>query len=238
MKRFLAVLCVSALLAPVLSHADDEGPLSFKADIGNAASVQRGARDFMNYCSGCHSLKYLRYERFAADYDIPKDVVKQDLVFLSGEKVSSEMVNAMSAGDAGTWFGKAPPDLTLEAEVRSPRWIYNYLQSFYLDPTRPTGVNNPLLPGAAMPDVLWALQGFQQQVKDKDGETHLESVSQGSMSEAEFRGFAADVTNFLTYASAPDALHREALAPKVLLYLLVLLVLVYLLKKEFWRDVH
>jgi len=239
MKRLIAVLSFMALLAPALSHAEgDEGPLAFSADVANSASVERGARDFMNYCSGCHSLKYLRYERLGADYGIPKSLLRKDLVFLFGEKTSAEMVNAMSPEDAQTWFGKAPPDLTLEAEARSPQWIYNYLQSFYLDSSRPTGFNNPLLPGVAMPDVLWSLQGLQTMTEDKDGVMHFSPASKGSMTPAQFQGFVGDITNFLSYAASPDKLERSSLGPKVLLYLLVLLVVCYLLKKEFWRDVH
>ena len=239
MKRFIAVLTFMALLAPAMSHAEgDEGPMPFSADVANTASLQRGARDFVNYCSGCHTLQYLRYERMAADLHIPKTLLEQNLMFVQGLKASSHMINAMSSSDAESWFSKAPPDLTLEAEVRSPRWIYNYLQSFYIDASRPSGVNNPLLPGVAMPDVLWSLQGWQKQVTEKGGESHFEAVSKGTMTEDQFRGFVGDITNFLTYAASPDALERSSLGPKVILYLLILMALAYLLKKEFWRDVH
>lgn len=238
MKRLIVVLTFMALLVPALSHAEDDGPLAFSADVGNIASVQRGARDFVNYCAGCHTLKYLRYNQMASALDIPETLLKKDLMFVSGLKTSSEMINAMSPSDGKAWFNKAPPDLTLEAEYRSPRWIYNYLQSFYLDPKRPTGVNNPLLKNVAMPDVLWSLQGWQRLVTDKDGTTHFEAASKGSMTEEQFRGFVADVTNFLTFASSPDQIERSSLGPKVIIFLLILLVLTYLLKKEFWRDVH
>lgn len=238
MRRLIVVLTFMVLLAPVLSHAEDDGPLHFSADVGNTTSVQRGARGFVNYCSACHTLKYLRYNQMAAGLGIPEKLLKQNLMFVEGLKPSSEMINAMSADDGKTWFGKAPPDLTLEAEYRSPRWIYNYLQSFYLDPKRPNGVNNPLLQNVAMPDVLWSLLGWQKQVTDKDGTTHFVTVSKGSMTAAQFRGFVADITNFLTFAASPDKIERSSLGPKVIIFLLILLVLTYLLKKEFWRDIH
>ncbi len=240
MKHYIAVLTFIVLLAPALSHAEgDEGAIPFTADVGNTASVQRGARDFVNYCSGCHTLKYLRYNQMASGLNIPEKLLKKNLMFVSGLKPSSEMINAMSPSDAKSWFNKAPPDLTLEAGYRSPQWIYNYLQSFYLDPKRPTGVNNPLLKNVAMPDVLWSLQGWQKQVQDKAGDgSHMQAVSKGSMTEAQFRSFVADVTNFLTFASSPDQVERSSLGPKVIIFLLILLVLTYLLKKEFWRDIH
>lgn len=239
MKHFIALLAFAALILPGLSHAEAaDGPLSFEAAPGDTASVQRGARNFVNYCSGCHTLKYMRYNRLAADLGISKDTLKSSLMFVKGLKTGSHMTNAMSAAEATKWFGKVPPDLTLEAEFKDPQWIYNYLQSFYLDPSRPMGVNNPLLPNVAMPNVLWSLQGWQKQVTDKDGESHLEAVSKGSMSEKEFQGFVGDIVNFLTYAAAPEHTMRMIIGPPVLIYLLIMFVLCYLLKKEFWRDVH
>lgn len=239
MKRLIVVLTFMALLVPALSHAEgDEGPLPFSADVGDTASVQRGARDFVNYCSGCHTLKYLRYNQMASGLGIPEAMLKKNLMFVSGLKSSSEMINAMTPSEGEAWFNKAPPNLTLEAGYRSPRWIYNYLQSFYLDPKQPTGVNNTLLKNVAMPDVVWSLQGWQKQVTDKDGETHFEPASKGSMTQAQFQGFAADITNFLAFASSPDQIERSSLGPKVIIFLLILLVLTYLLKKEFWRDIH
>jgi len=238
MRRLIVVLTFMTLLAPVLSHAEDDGPLPFSADVGNTASVQRGAHDFVSYCSACHTLKYLRYNQMAAGLDIPEKQLKQNLMFVGGLKPSSEMINAMSADDGKAWFGKAPPDLTLEAEYHNPRWVYNYLQNFYLDPKRPNGVNNLLLKNVAMPDVLWSLQGWQKQVTDKDGATYFVTVSKGSMTADQFNGFVTDVTNFLTFAASPDKIERSSLGPKVIIFLLILLVLTYLLKKEFWRDIH
>lgn len=239
MMRSITALIFIALLVPSAASAEYQGPLPFSADVGNTASLQRGARDFVNYCAGCHTLKYLRYNQLAAGIGIPKKLLKNNLMFVSGLKSSQHMVNAMTAADAKAWFNKAPPDLTLEAEYRSPRWIYNYLQGFYLDPKRPTGVNNILLKNVAMPDVVWSLQGWQKKVENKTtGDVHLVAASKGSMTRAQFQRFAADITNFLTFAASPDALQRDSLAPKVIIFLIILFILCYLLKKEFWRDVH
>ena len=238
--RALLAVAFAALLLPALAHAEEGGSgpgwMEFKASPGNVASVQRGARDFMNYCSGCHSLKYLRYERLAKDTGIPEHLLKQDLMFAKDLKVGDHMTSAMPEKEATTWFGKAPPDLTLEANVRGAGWIYNYLQHFYLDDSRPSGVNNPQLPGVAMPDVLWSLQGWQKLDEGKDPK--FVSVSKGSMSPEQFQAFVADLTNFLDYAASPERSERLSLGLKVMIYLIIFAALMYLLNREFWRDIH
>jgi len=248
MKRI--VLLVSGLLlaatavAPAAWADDEMEPLKFKSDVGNVAAVQRGGRDFLAYCSGCHSLKYLRYNRVGADLGIPDDLVKQNLIF-SDAKIGDTIQSAMPAQSAD-WFGRVPPDLSLEVKAKGADWVYSYLQSFYLDDKRPMGVNNVYLPGVSMPAVLGELQGWQKMVTRKekvgDGEKdvfdHLESVQPGSMSPEEFKAFVSDLTNFLDYASEPGQTQRVALGLPVMLYLVVLLILCYLLKKEFWKDVH
>jgi ubiquinol-cytochrome c reductase cytochrome c1 subunit len=237
MNRWLVVLMSAALLVPAMAAADEGELMQFKPS-GNVASLQRGARDFMAYCSGCHSLKYVRYNRMAADLDIPADVLRKNLMFTSS-KPGDTILPAMPAANATEWFGQKPPDLTLEAEFRGVNWIYTYLQSFYVDPTRPQGVDNLVFPNVAMPDVLWSLQGWQVAEKDADGDgKHLKLVSPGSMDAEQYREFVGDLTNFLGYTTAPDKKQRMTVGLCVILYLIMLTILFYLLKKEFWRDVH
>lgn len=236
----LALVFSCLLLAAPALRAQEIVPMQFKAELGNEASLQRGARDFMSYCSGCHSLKYLRYNRMAEDLHIPEDLLKQDLIF-SGAKVGDPIGTSMPALSEG-WFGRVPPDLTLETKARGADWVYSYLMSFYLDGTRPLGVNNLFLPAVAMPAVLGQLQGWQVKVSAPEGSEsaadQLKLAVPGSMSPEEYKAFVGDLTNFLAYAAEPTTHERTSLGWKVLAYLLVLLVLTYLLKKEFWRDVH
>jgi len=221
----------------------------FAVDTANVAGLQRGARDFMAYCSGCHSLKYLRYNRVAQDLGIPEEMLKANLMFTS-DKPGEAIVSAMPK-NAAEWFGAQPPDLSLTARSRGADWVADYLQSFYLDPSRPLGVNNAVLPGASMPHVLWELQGWQAKVEHHaaEGEGHgeaaaehgakkFELVQRGKLSPEEYKKFVGDLTNFLVYAAEPGREHRKAVGWKVLAFLSVFFVLAYLLKKEYWKDVH
>lgn len=235
----IGLLCAVALVVPNLAAAEGGSlPLTFRASPDNVKSVQRGARDFMNYCAGCHTLKYLRFSRLGDDVGISKEMLQKNLMFVQGQKTTSHITNAMPSAEGKAFFGKAPPDLTLEAGFRSPKWIYNYLHGFYLDPERPTGVNNTLIKNVAMPDVIWSLQGWQKQVKGKDGDPRLELVSQGSMTPDQFDAFVADLTNFLAYAATPEHHLRATIGPFVLLYLVILGGFCYLVKRAFWKDVH
>ncbi|MBA4286630.1 MAG: cytochrome c1 [Xanthomonadaceae bacterium] len=240
-----AVVAAGALVANLAGANAGVELLHFSADSGNAASVQRGARNFMAYCSGCHSLKYLRYNRLGEDLGIPDDVLKKNLMFTS-DKLGDPIKVAMPAASE-QWFGRVPPDLSLETRARGADWVYTYLLSFYLDESRPLGVNNTVLAGASMPHVLWELQGWQKKAEHKaegehDGGHHggspFEKVTDGSLKPAEYEAFVVDLVNFLDYASEPGKQARISLGLKVMLYLFGLLVLTYLLKKEFWRDVH
>lgn len=240
-----AALAAAALLPQAASANTGVSLLHFSADSGNLPSVQRGARNFMAYCSGCHSLKYLRYERIGEDLKIPTDVLKKNLMFAT-DKVGDQIKVAMPAA-SGEWFGRVPPDLSLETRARGADWVYTYLLSFYLDDSRPMGVNNTVLAGASMPHVLWELQGWQKKAEHTaegahDGGHHegsaFEQVSQGSLTPSEYQGFVTDLVNFMDYASEPGKQARIATGLKVMLYLFVLLGLAYLLKKEFWRDIH
>lgn len=244
--KSLALALTGLLLAASAVRADDEvKTLPFSESSGNIASVQRGARDFMAYCSGCHSLKYLRYNRIGHDLGISDDMLKKNLIF-SGVKVGEPMVSAMPAKQSEDWFGRTPPDLSLETKARSPEWVYSYLMGFYLDSSRPFGVNNLYLQNVAMPAVLGELQGWQVKAEEGKGgaaESHeelpLKLAQPGSMTPEEYKAFVTDLTNFMVYAAEPTAAERQSTGWNVLFYLVFLLLpLTYFLKKEFWRDVH
>jgi ubiquinol-cytochrome c reductase cytochrome c1 subunit len=164
----------------------------------------------------------------------------------TSQKPFDGIVSAMPA-DAANWFGKQPPDLSLMAREKGPDYIYSYLKGFYVDDTRPWGVNNVYLPGTGMPDVVASVQGLQRPVykneKDADGSDHMvlqgvDALSKGSLSPEEYDGFARDIANFLDYAGEPVKAKRQLLGVFVTLFLLVGFVLAYLLKKEYWKDVH
>jgi ubiquinol-cytochrome c reductase cytochrome c1 subunit len=248
MKRMLSrlTLALAGVLLAGVASANEVELKNFRGDYGNVASLQRGARDYMAYCSGCHSMKYVRYSRIGEDLQIPTDLLKSNLML--GTDKPGDMIKSAMPDAAEQWFGRQPPDLSLAARSRGSDWIYTYLQSFYLDPSRPTGVNNPVLPGASMPNVLWELQGWQAKPEHKaaaegkageaKAEHEFEQVTKGSMTPEEYREFIGDITNFMAYAAEPVKKQRIHLGFKVLLFLSLLMILTILLKKEFWRDVH
>jgi ubiquinol-cytochrome c reductase cytochrome c1 subunit len=243
-KRLLPLLLI---LVPVLTLAAEDGVHLDKANIDpdNQQSLQRGARLFVNYCLSCHAAGLMRYERMGQDLGISELQVAENLMFTGG-KVGDLMTVATDPEDAVEWFGTVPPDLSVIARARGVDWLYTYLRSFYLDPSRVTGVNNLVFPDVGMPDVLWELQGWQKPVittvKDADGTEHkvidLELVKPGLMSPKEFDRAVRDLVNFLDYMAEPGKHDRQALGVKVILFLLVFLVVAYLMKKEFWKDVH
>lgn len=248
MKNFVFAKFAAGLLACLMTFgtaqaSEGAGLQSASVSLDDVASLQRGARLFFNYCSGCHSLQYLRYSRIAEDLKLdPKDV-EQNLVF-TGVKVGEHAVSHMPPADGTKWFGKAPPDLTLEARSKGPDWIYTYLKSFYLDPTRPLGWNNTLFANASMPNPLWELQGIQVAVPKPAAEGHeagiekLDLHTPGRQTPEQFDRTVRDITAFLQYAAEPAALQREATGIWVLLYLALFTLIAYLLKHEFWKDVH
>ncbi len=211
-------------------------------DLGDRASLQRGAQLYMNYCAGCHSLKFMRYSRMAEDLGLTEDEVMNNLN-LTGAAYGEHILSSMPAEQAGKWFGQAPPDLSLITRVRGPDWVYTYLKSFYLDESRPLGWNNTLFPNASMPNPLWEMQGLQQAVHgevDDIGEptvAHLELGTPGSQNAQQFDQTVRDITTFLEYVGEPAALKRQSMGVWVLLFLIVLTLLAWLLKQEYWRDV-
>jgi ubiquinol-cytochrome c reductase cytochrome c1 subunit len=243
-KRLLPLLLI---FVPALTVAVEGGVHLDKANIDpdNQQSLQRGARLFVNYCLSCHAAGLMRYERMGQDLGISEPQVAENLMFTGG-KVGDLMTVATNPEDAVEWFGTVPPDLSVIARARGVDWLYTYLRSFYLDDSRVTGVNNLVFPDVGMPDVLWELQGWQKPVittvKEADGTERkvidLELVEPGLLSPKEFDRAVRDLVNFLDYMAEPGKHDRQALGVKVILFLLVFLVVAYLMKKEFWKDVH
>jgi ubiquinol-cytochrome c reductase cytochrome c1 subunit len=238
-------------------------------DLDDRGSLQRGAQLYMNYCVGCHSLKYMRYSRIAEDLGLSEEQVMQNLNF-TGAKFGEHIISSMPAQPATPatggekWFGKAPPDLSLISRVRGSDWVYTYLKSFYLDESRPLGWNNKLFPNASMPNPLWEMQGNQRPVfaekidtgeKDDKGKPimacakgqveiddacvkQLVVASPGSQNAEDFDRTARDIAAFLEYVGEPAALKRQKLGVWVILFLSFFAFLAWLLKREYWRDVH
>ncbi len=214
-------------------------------DVSNIGSLQRGAKIFVNYCMGCHSAKYVRYNRLASDLEITEDQLLNNLMFLGGKPFDT-MRNAMPAADAERWFGVTPPDLSLVARSRGTDFLWTFMKSFYIDDARPTGVNNLVIESVAMPHVLWELQGMQRAVfeeqKHEDGSSitvfeRFESVTPGILSPEEYDRFVRDLVNFLEYIGEPIQLERRRLGIWVLMFLLVFGLFAYGLKNEIWKDI-
>jgi ubiquinol-cytochrome c reductase cytochrome c1 subunit len=209
-------------------------------NIANTASLQRGAKYFVNYCLGCHSAQYVRYNRLAEDLQLSEEQLTENLMF-TGEQIFDTMDNAMRPEDAARWFSIAPPDLSLIARSRGTDYIYTFLRSFYLAPDRPTGVDNIVLPGTAMPHVLWQLQGTQRAVfGEHDGVQEFEEfepVKPGELAASDYDNVVRDIVNFLDYIGEPIKRERQQLGIRVIGFLLVFLLIAFMLKKEIWKDV-
>ncbi|MFB3089942.1 MAG: cytochrome c1, partial [Gammaproteobacteria bacterium] len=215
-------------------------------DISDKASLQRGARTFVNYCMGCHSAAYMRYNRMGDDLGIEESILQNNLMF-GTDKSGDTMTIAMQKDDAEKFFGTAPPDLSVNARSRGADWLFTYFMTFYRDDSRPFGVNNLAFKDVAMPHVLWELQGIQKPVyktvQKEDGSQrevidHLELETPGTLDSDGYQNTVNDLVNFLVYVGEPAQIQRRSVGVIVILYLLVLLVIVYLLKKEFWKDIH
>jgi ubiquinol-cytochrome c reductase cytochrome c1 subunit len=257
--RFAVALAVTALFgvaevraapAPIAKGGVDWTAWKAGNDIDNLASLQRGARNFMNYCSGCHSIKYKRYTRMAEDLRIPEEDLEKYLL-LPGDKKTDYIITALSPADGEDWFGKAPPDLSLIVRARGADYVFQFLKTFYSDPSTPSGVNNLALPGTAMPHVLSDLQGVQTatfqtiEQKGSDGSVSTQQAFvkfdpdvPGSMSEAEYDEFIRDTVNFLDYVGEPAQLVRRSVGIWVILFLLAFTGIAYLLKREYWKDIR
>ena len=243
MKKTLTVLFALLALPGIAAAAGGEtAPAASNANLNDAASLQRGARLFMNYCVSCHSIEFMRYARIADDLGLSEEQVMQNLNF-TGAKFGETVKVAMDSADATLWFGKAPPDLSLTARARGVDWIYDYLKSFYWDEKTATGWNNTRLPNASMPHVLWELQGIQRPVyaTGADGATVVSGFvldDAGKAKAAAYDEVARDIANFMQYVGEPAALQRQALGAWVVLFLALFTFIAWLLKREFWSDLH
>jgi ubiquinol-cytochrome c reductase cytochrome c1 subunit len=243
MKNLFIML---GLLLPFAVQASGEDVHLDKAPISatNQASLQRGAKVFVNYCLNCHGASAMRYNRLK-DIGLTDEQIKANLLF-AGEKVGETMQVGMKSNDAKAWFGAQPPDLSVIARSRTPDWLYTYLRSFYRDDTRPTGWNNTVFPNVGMPHALWELQGEQHLKvaagKDAPGnaaESHeLVLAKPGKMSPAEYDAMVADLVNYLAFMAEPAKVKRLQLGVVVLFALGILFLFALALKKEFWKDVH
>src|SRR6185295_9078141 len=243
--RWRLVLALAALFAGAATASEAPGGVIKPAhnDITNLASLQRGARNFVNYCMGCHSAKYMRFSQLATDLALTEDDVQANLMFV-GSRIYDTMDTAMPAEKARQWFGNAPPDLSLIVRSRGADYVYTFLRSFYEDPARPTGVNNAVLPGTAMPHVLAALQGLQrprfEEKVNKEGKTFKELVGlepgvPGEMPAATYDSFVRDTVTFLEYVAEPAKAKRLSLGVWVILFLLMFTAFSWFLYKEYWK---
>lgn len=252
-----AVFASSAFAATEINY--DMEP--YEPDLEDKPSLQNGMRLYANYCLGCHQLEYQRYERTVDDLGIPHDVALENLVF-TGQKIGELMTNAMDPARAKNWFGTTPPGLTMITRFKSPEYVYNYLKTFYVDESRPFGVNNKVFENVGMPNVMVDLQGVQRNgciqvpriaenggemrdpknpgvpiTEEKCDQLYLEEGT-GSMTPEEFDAAVKDLTNFLHYVGEPSRLERQRIGIYVLLFLVILGCFTYLLNREYWKDVH
>jgi len=239
-KTILAILMV----LPTLAMASG-GAYIDKADfdLQNKESLQRGARLFVNYCLSCHSAAYQRYNRMAEDIGLTNAQVSSNLMFAS-DKVGETMTIAMQTEDAKIYFGTQVPDLSVVARARGANWLYTYLRTFHTDDSRPFGVNNTTFKDVGMPHVLWELEGMKKLVNAEEMHEQpgtapkFETVSTGKMSTAEYDNAMRDLTAFMVYMGEPAQLVRYELGIYVLLFLVLLFLVAYPMKKEFWKDIH
>ena len=203
-------------------------------DLSDKASLQRGAKTFVNYCLSCHEAAFMRYNRMATDLDLTEEQVIQNLMFASA-KIGDTMTVAMRAEDAEKWFGVTPPDLSVISRARGTDWLNTYLRTFYLDDSKPVGTNNLAFKDVGMPHVFWEQQGYFANDIETGG---LTPVTEGTLSTHDYNLMVADLVNFLAYVGEPSKIQRLALGKWVLLYLVLLFLVAYPMKKAFWRDIH
>ena len=247
LKHLARIVAIGSwfVAATALAAGGSDVPME-KAEIepDNVNSLQRGARNYMNYCSGCHSAQYVRFNTIGDALELTDDQLVDNLMF-NAEKTFETIRSSMPAADAARWYGVAPPDLSLMARAKGSDYIYNFLKGFYLDPDSPTGVDNLVLAGTSMPHVLWELQGFRQGIFSEhtdDGVTTLQfesfqPVTTGSLDAEDYDEFVRDTVNFLAYIAEPVRAERRKLGTWVIIYLLVFLIIARMLKKQIWKDV-
>jgi len=247
MKKKL-ITCLLFCL-PIFAHASSGVHLE-KADINleNKGSLRSGAKLFVNYCLSCHSASYMRYNRMAKDLGLSDEQVEQNMMFIANfdkleqgqaKKIGELMTVALRKKDGEKYFDIAVPDLTVLARARGADYLYTYLTTFYLDEKRPFGVNNTTFGNVGMPHVLWELEGQKNLVgHDEDGKPKFKYVTKGKLSETEYKAAMTDLVNFMVYMGEPIKLERQRIGIFVMFFLVIFFVIAYLLKKEYWKDVH
>jgi ubiquinol-cytochrome c reductase cytochrome c1 subunit len=247
LNRLAVVMTVAACFMSTQSFASGGGASMASADIDpdNVKSLQRGAANFMNYCAGCHSAQYVRYKTIGKDLDLSEEQLIDNLMF-NADKTFETIQASMPKDDAKRWYGTSPPDLSLMARARGADYVYNFLRGFYVAADSPTGVDNLVLPGSSMPNVLWELQGYQaahfSEHQNKDGSVTrtfegFEQLTPGKLDSEDFDEFVRDTVNFLVYISEPVRSFRIALGKWVMIYLIFFLIIARMLKKQIWKDV-
>ena len=236
----LGLIAVSQIIyATETAYKLDKAPI----DPTDQASLQRGLQIYVNNCQGCHGLKFSRLTTIAKGIGITDEtgnileqIVKDNLLFV-GDKITDPMYAAMPETLAANWFGKVPPDLSLVARARGVDWLYTYLRTFYKDPSKAWGVNNLVFPDVAMPHVLIGWQGIQERV-DFAGHSEVKLVVAGSLTVEKYNQTISDLVNFLDYVGEPHKEQRKKIGLWVVVFLSVFLVFSYLLKREYWKDIH
>ena len=246
-KNFASLMVLGACLvaSPAMAAGGTVHLEPAEIDPDNVSSLQRGARNFMNYCSGCHSAQYVRFNTIGKSLGLSEEQLVDNLMF-NAEKTFETIKSSMPAADAERWYGTAPPDLSLMARAKGADYVYNFLKGFYVSPESPTGVNNTVLAGTSMPHVLWELQGYQtanfDHHENEDGSVTttfegFEQLSLGQMDAEDFDDFVRDTVNFLAYIAEPVRSDRRKLGVWVIMFLIFFFVLAVQLKKQIWKDV-
>jgi ubiquinol-cytochrome c reductase cytochrome c1 subunit len=230
LKTLLAILT----LVPVSTWAAETGYRLDKSphEPTDLVSLQSGARLYVNYCLGCHSMQYMRYGGLT-ELGLTEQQIKENLLF-TADKVGEPMKTNLDPKAAKQWFGVAPPDLSVVSRSRGADWLYTYLRTFYRDPKTATGWNNAVFENVGMPHAMWTLQGERAYDREK---RQWREISKGAVSQVEYDMAVRDLVNFLVYVGEPAASDRKAIGIVVLFVLGILFIFTYLLKKEYWKDV-
>ncbi len=247
LKKLVVVSLASFMMSFAFAAGGDFPLDSAPNRVNNNASLQNGAKIFVNHCLGCHSAVSLRYNRLR-DIGLSDQQIKDNLI-LGDQKVGDLMTIAMSPKDAKAWFGKVPPDLSVEARARGTDWLYTYFRTYYKDENSPTGWNNLVYPNVGMPHVLWELQGERiakfENVKDAHDPSKttkvfkgFEQVSPGSMKPQEYDDNIADLVSFMSWMAEPTQLQRKRIGVVVLLFLAIFTLIAWRLNKAYWKDIR
>lgn len=240
-----ALICAFLMTTSAFASGGTVDLAPANIDPDNVNSLQRGAANFMNYCSGCHSARYVRYKTIGKDLNLSEEMLVDNLMF-NADKTFETIQASMPPADAARWYGKAPPDLSLMARAKGADYIYNFLKGFYVDKDSPTGVDNLVLAGTSMPHVLWELQGYQAahfvHHDHEDGSVTttfegFEQLTAGKLDSEDYDEFVRDTVNFLAYIAEPVRGFRMDLGKWVIIYLIFFLLIARMLKKQIWKDV-